>query len=56
MASQNLDVARLNFLQATFDALVARSAYERSTGIIADPTRMATTTGQPTGGMTTGGQ
>ncbi len=53
VASQNLDIARLNFLQATFDALVARSAYERSTGIIADPARMAAT---PTGGTTTGGQ
>ncbi len=53
VASQNLDVARLNFLQATFDALVARSAYERSTGIIADP---ALTAAAPTSGTTTGGQ
>ena len=35
VASQNLDVARLNYLQAVFDALVARSAYERATGVIA---------------------
>lgn len=33
-ASQNLDVARLNYLQAVYDALVARSAYERATGTI----------------------
>ena len=32
VASQNLDVARLNFLQAAFDALVARSAYDRAAG------------------------
>ena len=42
VASQNLDIARLNLLQASFDALVARSAYERSTGIIASPTGTAT--------------
>ena len=42
VASQNLDVARLNLLQAAFDALVARSAYERATGIIgASPTLSA---------------
>ena len=35
VASQNLDLARLNQLQAVFDALVARSAYERATGSIA---------------------
>ena len=35
VASQNLDVARLNLLQASFDALVARSAFERATGSIA---------------------
>ena len=35
VASQNLDLARLNYLQATFDALVARSSYERATGTIA---------------------
>ncbi len=34
VASQNLDVARLNQLQAVYDALVARSAYERATGNI----------------------
>ena len=34
VASQNLDVARLNYLQTVFDALVARSAYERATGDI----------------------
>ena len=34
ISSQNLDLARLNYLQAVFDALVARSAYERATGII----------------------
>ncbi len=44
VASQNLDIARLNLLQASFDALVARSAYERSTGIIAGPLLPATTT------------
>ena len=37
IASQNLDVARLNYLQAIYDALVARSAYERSTGTIGTP-------------------
>ena len=35
VASQNLDVARLNYLQAVYDALVARSNYERATGVIA---------------------
>ena len=35
VASQNLDIARLNYLQAVFDALVARSNYERATGTIA---------------------
>lgn len=34
VASQNLDVARLNFLQAVYDALVARTAFERATGTI----------------------
>ena len=34
ISSQNLDLARLNYLQAVFDALVARSAYERATGVI----------------------
>ncbi len=34
VASQNLDLARLNYLQAVYDALVARSAYERATGTI----------------------
>ena len=34
VASQNLDLARLNYLQTVFDALVARSAYERATGTI----------------------
>ena len=34
VASQNLDVARLNYLQSVFDALVARTAYERATGEI----------------------
>ena len=43
VASQNLDIARLNLLQAAFDALVARSAYERATGIIGGtPTLTAT--------------
>jgi outer membrane protein TolC len=37
VASQNLDVARLNFLQAIYDALIARSAYERATGTIGTP-------------------
>jgi outer membrane protein TolC len=45
VASQNLDLARLNYLQATFDALVARSSYERATGVIA-PT--ALTPAEPT--------
>ncbi len=35
VSSQNLDLARLNYLQAVYDALVARSAYERATGLIA---------------------
>lgn len=35
LASNNLDQARLNYLQAAYDALVARSAYERATGTIA---------------------
>ncbi|WP_420456528.1 TolC family protein [Rubrivirga sp.] len=35
VSSQNLDLARLNYLQAVYDALVARSAYERATGTIA---------------------
>ena len=34
VASQNLDLARLNYLQTVYDALVARSAYERATGAI----------------------
>ena len=34
VSSQNLDLARLNYLQAVYDALVARSAYERATGTI----------------------
>ena len=34
VASQNLDLARLNYLQAVYDALVARSNYERATGVI----------------------
>ncbi|MEO0559069.1 MAG: TolC family protein [Bacteroidota bacterium] len=38
VASQNLDIARLNYLQAVFDALVARSNYERATGTIAPET------------------
>ena len=38
VASQNLDLARLNYLQAVYDALVARSNYERSTGVIAPET------------------
>lgn len=41
VSSQNLDLARLNYLQAVFDALVARSAYERATGTIA-PTAIDT--------------
>ncbi|MEM1055197.1 MAG: TolC family protein [Bacteroidota bacterium] len=40
LASQNLDTARLNFLQAVRDALVARSDYERATGtIVPEPIR-----------------
>lgn len=34
VSSQNLDLARLNYLQAVYDALVARSGYERATGTI----------------------
>ena len=34
LASQNLDTARLNYLQAVYDALVARSDYERATATI----------------------
>lgn len=34
VSSQNLDLARLNYLQAVYDALAARSAYERATGTI----------------------
>lgn len=41
VASQNLDVARLNYLQAVYDALVARSAYERATGTIGTPAAAA---------------
>ncbi|MEM6326269.1 MAG: TolC family protein [Bacteroidota bacterium] len=42
LASQNLDTARLNFLQAVRDALVARSDYERATATIApEPVRSA---------------
>lgn len=47
IASQNLDLAQLNLLQATYDALVARSNYERATGSIvpaplsSDPTATA---------------
>ena len=41
VSSQNLDLARLNYLQAVYDALVARSAYERATGTIA-PTAIDT--------------
>ena len=47
ISSQNLDLARLNYLQAVYDALVARSNYERATGTIApaplpsDPTSTA---------------
>ena len=37
VASQNLDVARLNFLQAVYDALVARTTFERATGTIGTP-------------------
>ena len=48
VASQNLDLARLNYLQAVYDALVARSDYERATGTIEpaplDPGRHATPT------------
>ncbi len=40
-ATQNLDLARLNYLQAAYDALVARSAYERATGLI-EPTALDT--------------
>lgn len=35
IASQNVDLARLNLLQSIYDALVARSNYERATGTIA---------------------
>ncbi len=38
LASQNLDLARLNLLQSVYDALVARSAYERATGVLPAPT------------------
>ena len=38
VATQNLDLARLNYLQAVYDALVARSDYERATGTIAPVT------------------
>ncbi len=47
IASQNVDVARLNLLQSIYDALVARSNYERATGTIVpapladDPTTSA---------------
>ena len=41
-ATQNLDLARLNYLQAAYDALVARSAYERATGLI-EPRALDTT-------------
>ena len=34
LASDNLEQARLNLLQAAYDALVARSDYERATGTI----------------------
>lgn len=45
LSSQNLDTARLNFLQAVRDALVARSDYERATGSIApEPVRPAAPT------------
>lgn len=37
IASQNLDLARLNLLQAVYDALVARSAFERATSTLPDP-------------------
>lgn len=46
VASQNLDLARLNYLQTVYDALIARSAYERATGDI-------TPGGLPTGPTTT---
>ncbi len=35
LASQNLDTSRLNYLQAVYDALIARSDYERATATIA---------------------
>ena len=38
VASQNLDLAWLNYLQAVYDALIARSNYERATGVIAPET------------------
>ena len=47
VASQNLDLARLNYLQAAFDALVARSSYERATGTI-EPTALDTAPDAPT--------
>jgi len=45
LASQNLDLARLNLLQSVFDALVARSAYERATGVL--PAAVPTTAVAP---------
>ncbi|OZC03773.1 TolC family protein [Rubricoccus marinus] len=45
LASQNLDTARLNYLQAVYDALIARSDYERATAVIAPgPVRPAAAT------------
>ena len=46
VASQNLDLARLNYLQAVYDALVARSAYERATGTI-EPAALDTAPDSP---------
>ncbi len=46
VASQNLDLARLNYLQAVYDALVARSNYERATGTI-EPTPLDVDPGAP---------
>ena len=49
VATQNLDLARLNYLQAVYDALVARSDYERATGtILPEPLDEATRPAPPT--------
>lgn len=42
-ASDGLDQARLNYLQAVYDVLAAQSAYERATGLIAPASPRTTT-------------